>query len=76
MNSGGHRGFTVVTIITLIFAPIFVHHQWIWRLVGETRQTHVEKCAVGQPCPPFKVIVTTVKEPAPPAPPTPPPHRR
>jgi hypothetical protein len=76
MNSGGHRGFTVVTIITLIFAPFFVHHQWIWRLVGETRSTHVEKCVVGQPCPPFKVVVTTVQEPAPPAPPTPPPHRR
>jgi len=75
MNSGGHRGFTVVTIITLIFAPIFVHHQWIWRLVGETRQTHVEKCVAHQPCPPFKVVVTTVREPAPPAP-TPPPHRR
>jgi hypothetical protein len=48
MNSGGHRGFTVVTIITLIFAPFFAHHQWVWRLVGETKQTHIEKCAVHQ----------------------------
>ena len=78
MNSGGHRGFTVVTIITLIFAPFFAHHQWVWRLVGETKETHIEKCVVHQPCPPSRVIVNIVKEPAPPSPPdpTPPPHRR
>ena len=75
MNSGGHRGFTVVTIITLIFAPFFAHHRWVWRLVGETKQTHVEKCAVHQPCPPSRVIVNVVKEGSLPPPP-PPPRRR
>ena len=78
MNSGGHRGFTVVTIITLIFAPFFAHHQWVWHLVGKTKETHVEKCVVHQPCPPHQVIVNIVKEGSlpPPPPPPPPPHRR
>ena len=39
MHSGGHRGFTVVTIVTLFFAPIFAHHHWMWRLVGNGRIT-------------------------------------
>ena len=62
MNSGGHRGFTVVTIVTLIFAPIFLHHAWMWRLVGETRTTQVEQCAPAQPCPAHKLVVNTVRE--------------
>ena len=65
MNSGGHRGFTVVTIITLIFAPIFTHHEWVYRLVGETKVTHVEQCAPQQPCPPTRTIVNIVREPIP-----------
>jgi hypothetical protein len=73
MNSGSHRGFTVVTIITLIFAPIFVHHHWAYSLVSWTSQSHTEQCVVHQPCPPFRVIVNEVK---PPLPPDPPPHRR
>ena len=66
MNSGGHRGFTVVTIITLIFAPIFIHHEWAWRLVGQTKVSHVEQCAPKQPCPAQKVIVNIVRQPIPP----------
>jgi len=42
MNSGSHRGFTIVTIITLLFAPIFVHHHWAYRLVSWTSDTHTE----------------------------------
>jgi hypothetical protein len=72
VNSGGHRGFTVVTIVTLIFAPIFSHHHWMWRLVGKTKETHVEQCVVAQPCPHHKRIVKIVTLPAPPAPPAPP----
>ena len=45
MNSGGHRGFTVVTIITLIFAPFFAHHQWVWRLVGKTKEERTSRSA-------------------------------
>ncbi len=66
MNSGGHRGFTTVTIITLIFAPFFMHHQWMWRFVGQTKVTHVEQCAPKQPCPAQKVILQVVQQPAPP----------
>jgi hypothetical protein len=67
MNSGGHRGFTVVTVVTLIFAPIFSHHHWMWRLVGKTNETHVEQCVVKQPCPRHTRIVNIVTLPQPPA---------
>jgi hypothetical protein len=60
MNSGGHRGFTVVTIVTLIFAPIFSHNHWMLRLVGKTQETHVEQCVANDPCPAHKRIVNTV----------------
>ena len=39
MNSGGHRGVTVVTVVTLIFAPVLKHHGWVWKLVGKTKET-------------------------------------
>jgi N-acyl-L-homoserine lactone synthetase len=51
MNSGAHRGVTVVTVLTLIFAPVFKHNHWVWKLVGKTRETHTEKCVAKQPCP-------------------------
>ena len=62
MNSGGHRGFTVVTIVTLVFAPIFSHHHWMWKLVGKTQETTIVECAPKQPCPKKKTIVTFVKQ--------------
>ena len=62
MSSGGHRGFTVVTIITLIFTPFFAHHHWTWKLIGKTTETHVEACAPKQPCPPHRTIVNIVKQ--------------
>lgn len=65
MNSGGHRGFTVVTIIVLIFAPFFSHHKWMWRLIGQTKTTHLEQCAPKQPCPAQKVIVNIERLPIP-----------
>jgi hypothetical protein len=67
MNSGGHRGFTVVTIVTLVFAPIFSHHHWMWKLVGKTEQTQIVQCEPKQPCPKKKTVVNIVKAPAPPA---------
>jgi hypothetical protein len=65
MNSGGHRGFTVVTIIVLVFAPFFAHHEWMWRLVGQRTETRVEQCAPKQPCPAHKLIVTVERQPVP-----------
>jgi hypothetical protein len=68
MNSGGHRGFTVVTVVTLVFAPVFSHHHWMWKLVGKSKETHLEKCVVRQPCPKRKRVVNIVTLPQPPAP--------
>jgi hypothetical protein len=65
MNSGGHRGFTVVTIIVLVFAPFFSHHDWVWRLIGQTKGTRLEQCAPKQPCPARKVIVSIERLPIP-----------
>jgi hypothetical protein len=61
MNSAGSRGFTVVTVVTLIFAPVFSHQQWLWRLVGRTSETHVEQCAANEPCPKQKHVQSIVK---------------
>ena len=65
MSSGGHRGFTVVTIITLIFAPFFTHHEWVYKLVGETHKTQIVQCAPKQPCPATRTVVNIVREPIP-----------
>jgi hypothetical protein len=65
MNSGSHRGFTVVTIITLIFGPIFLHHNWVYRLKSITSETQTVACAVEKPCPESKLIVNVIFEPLP-----------
>ena len=65
MNSGSHRGFTVVTIITLIFAPIFLHHHWVYRLTSMTSETRTVPCVVHQPCPSRQTIVNVVYQPLP-----------
>ena len=65
MNSGGTRGFTVVTIVTLIFAPIFTDHHWTWRLGSVTTDSHTEACAVNEPCPANRFVVNVVKQPVP-----------
>jgi len=69
MNSGSHRGFTTVTIVTMLFAPFLVKHHWAYRLVNVTTETHVEQCATPHPCPAFKTVVVKVKPPLPPDPP-------
>jgi len=65
MNSGSHRGFTVVTIITLVFAPVFEHHHWLDRLVSQTSETSVVACAAQKPCPAHQTIVNVVRPPLP-----------
>ena len=65
MNSGGTRGFTVVTILTLVFAPILQNHHWTWRLDQVKSDTHTEACVVQQPCPTNKIVVNIVKPPLP-----------
>jgi hypothetical protein len=69
MNSGGHRGFTVVTIVTLIFSPVFVNHHWLYKLTGRTTETEQVACAPKDPCPARKTIVEVVMPPLPDDPP-------
>jgi hypothetical protein len=69
MNSGSHRGFTVVTIVTMFFAPFLVHHHWAYGLVSVKTETHTEQCATVHHCPAFRTIVVRVKPPLPPNPP-------
>ena len=69
MNSGGHRFFTVVTIITMIFGPVFLHHHWVYELTSITSDTHTVQCVVHEPCPKQKVIVNVVRPPLPADPP-------
>lgn len=63
MHSGGFRGFTVVTVVTLMIAPVFKGHQWLWKLVGRSEQTYVKQCVANQPCPRTERIVNTVTVP-------------
>jgi hypothetical protein len=60
MNSGSHRMFTTVTVITLVFAPFFTNNHWVSKLVRIERETHTEACVPKQPCPEEKTIVEKV----------------
>jgi hypothetical protein len=37
----------------------------MWRLIGQTKTTHLEQCVPQQPCPAQKVIVTSERLPIP-----------
>jgi hypothetical protein len=63
VNSGAHRGVTVVTVITLIFTPVFNHHFFFWRFVGKSKETHIEQCVAHRPCPARRVEVKIVQQP-------------
>jgi hypothetical protein len=69
MNSGTTRGFTVVTIMTLIFAPLFKNHHWVYGPPTLKTETHVEQCVPQKPCPAFKLLFDIVKPPLPSDPP-------
>ena len=65
MRSAGTRSVTVVTIVTLLFSPLFHHgKQTGEKLVGKTESTVTIKCQPGAPCPAKKTIVTKVMLPA------------
>jgi hypothetical protein len=59
------RGVTVVTIITLVFAPVFRGHHWVWHLVGRKVETTQVACKPHDPCPAQKIVVDKVYLPAP-----------
>lgn len=64
MRSTGGRGVTVVTLVTLVFAPVFNGHQWYDRLVGKTTTVQTITCAPADPCPPTRHEVQQVTLPA------------
>jgi hypothetical protein len=77
VHSGGFRGFTVVTVVTIMVAPVFRGHHWLWEIVGRTKQTEIRQCVAHQPCPRHERIVNIVTLPAPtPPPPDPKPPKK
>jgi hypothetical protein len=52
MQSAATRGFTVVTVVTLLFTPLWRgHHHWVDVLTGKTTETTVVTCQPNEPCP-------------------------
>jgi hypothetical protein len=60
VHSVHHRGVTVVTIITLIFMPVFRHRHWIEVLTGVKTETQIVKCQPNDPCPAEKHIIQKI----------------
>ena len=51
MQSAATRGFTVVTVVTLIFTPMWNGKHWIDHLTGRKTETTIVKCQQDDPCP-------------------------
>jgi hypothetical protein len=51
MHSAAHRGVTVVTVVTLLYASVLKHHHWVRVLVGRKQTTVRVVCKPAQPCP-------------------------
>lgn len=60
MHSIHQKGVTVVTVMTLFFAPVYRGNHWVETLVGKTTETTVVKCQAGSPCPAEQHIVKKV----------------
>jgi hypothetical protein len=65
MHSAAHRSVTVVTLMTLIFTPMFKGHHWVNVLTGKTTETRIEQCKPGEPCPARKHITQKIVQPQP-----------
>lgn len=65
MHSIHTKGVTVVTIVTLVFAPVFKGNHWVWHLIGRKVETKQVACQPHEPCPAEKTIVDKVYVPAP-----------
>jgi len=59
-RSVGGRGVTVLTIITLVFAPVFGHHGVTEKQVAETVTTVTIPCVFFGPCPATETITRDV----------------
>jgi hypothetical protein len=65
MQSAATRGFTVVTVMTLIFTPVWKGNHWVDVLTGKTKETTAVKCQPDEPCPAQKHITKKVVVPQP-----------
>jgi hypothetical protein len=65
MQSAATRGFTVVTVVTLIFAPVLKGNHWVNVLTGKKTETTVVKCQPNDPCPAQKHVTQKVALPHP-----------
>ena len=60
MQSAATRGFTVVTVVTLIFTPVWKGKHWIDVLTGRKTETTIVKCQPNDPCPAHKHITQKI----------------
>jgi hypothetical protein len=65
MQSAATRGFTVVTLMTLVFTPVWKGNHWVDILTGKTTETTVVTCQRNDPCPAQKHITKKVVLPHP-----------
>jgi hypothetical protein len=65
MQSAATRGFTVVTVVTMIFAPMWKGNHWVEVLLGKKTETTVVKCEPHDPCPAHKRITQKIVLPHP-----------
>jgi hypothetical protein len=65
MQSAATRGFTVVTLVTLVFTPLWKGNHWVDVLTGRTTETTVVKCQPNPSCPAQKHITKKVVLPDP-----------
>jgi hypothetical protein len=65
MQSAATRGFTVVTVLTLVFTPVWKGNHWVEILTGKTAESTVVKCAPNDPCPAHKHITKKLGLPTP-----------
>jgi hypothetical protein len=59
---------TVVIVVTMVFAPVFKHNHWLYRLVSQKQTTHSVRCVAGstaKTCPARKQVVRRVYRPLP-----------
>jgi hypothetical protein len=65
MQSAATRGFTVVTVLTLIFTPVWKGKHWVDVLTGKKTETTIVKCQPNDPCPAHKHITQKIVLPHP-----------
>jgi hypothetical protein len=65
MQSAATRGFTVVTLVTLVFTPLWKGNHWGDVLTGKRTETTVVTCQPNEPCPAQKHITKKVVLPHP-----------